>query len=131
MRATSGWARGFVASVAIGPGPVVAAEDNPVAAGHALVQMYCSDCHATEIAGESPFPAAPRFRDLYLRYDVQLLSEALVEGIVTAHAEMPQFEFDPDQAQAIILYLKSLEPFRPRGWQLDPNEQTGMSEDDQ
>lgn len=87
-----------------------AQEYNPVEDGRALVTMYCTDCHATEKVGESPFPTAPRFRDLHLRYDVEFLSEALVEGIVTAHPEMPQFEFDPDQAAAIVAYLKSLEP---------------------
>jgi mono/diheme cytochrome c family protein len=88
----------------------VAQEYDPVGEGRALVTMYCSDCHATEKTGESPFPTAPRFRDLHLRYDVEFLSEALVEGIVTAHPEMPQFEFDPDQAAAIVAYLKWLEP---------------------
>ncbi|UJW83904.1 c-type cytochrome [Devosia sp. SL43] len=84
--------------------------DDPVVAGRALVQMYCTDCHATEMTGDSPLPIAPRFRELYLRYDVEDLAEALVEGIVTAHPEMPQFEFDPEQATAIIAYLKTLEP---------------------
>jgi cytochrome c len=101
--------------------PASAAETDREARGRALVTMYCTDCHATENEGESPFPSAPRFRDLHLRYDVELLSEALVEGIVTAHPEMPQFEFDPDQAQDIILYLKSLEPkssgdVGPKAW---------------
>lgn len=91
-------------------GLAVAEEYNPVEDGHALVTMYCTDCHATEATGESPLAIAPRFRDLYKRYDVELLAEALVEGIVTAHAEMPQFEFDPDQAAAIVAYLKTLEP---------------------
>lgn len=90
-----------------------AAQDDVVAEGYAMVQMYCADCHAIEMSGESPFPTAPRFRDLHLRYDVEHLAEALVEGIVTAHPEMPQFEFDPDQAIAIIAYLKSLEPTQP------------------
>lgn len=92
------------------PGASAAQEYDPVEDGRALVTMYCTDCHATEKTGESPFPTAPRFRDLHLRYDVEFLSEALVEGIVTAHPEMPQFEFDPDQAAAIIAYLKWLEP---------------------
>lgn len=87
-----------------------AAEDIVVAEGRAIVEMYCADCHATGIAGDSPLAAAPRFRELHERYDVELLSEALVEGIVTAHPEMPEFEFDPDQAEAIVQYLKSLEP---------------------
>lgn len=91
-------------------GASAAQEYNPVEDGRALVTMYCTDCHATTETGESPFPTAPRFRDLHLRYDVDFLSEALVEGIVTAHPEMPQFEFDPDRASAIVAYLKWLEP---------------------
>jgi cytochrome c len=87
-----------------------AGQDSPAATGHALVTLYCSDCHATEAIGDSPLGIAPRFRDLHLRYDVQDLAEALVEGIVTAHPEMPQFEFDPDQASAIIAYLETLDP---------------------
>lgn len=117
MTAFVGWVAALAATTLIvALGPASGVEDEAVAAGHALVHTYCTDCHATESTGESPFPAAPRFRDLYLRYDVQLLAEALVEGIVTAHPEMPQFEFDPDQAQAIILYLKSLEPMRSHDW---------------
>jgi cytochrome c len=89
---------------------LVAAQEDPVKQGHDLVTMYCTDCHATEMTGDSPFATAPRFRDLHLRYDVEFLSEALVEGIVTAHPEMPQFEFDPDQAEAIVAYLRTLDP---------------------
>ncbi|MBK8083059.1 MAG: cytochrome c [Devosia sp.] len=83
---------------------------DPVEAGHLLVDEYCSDCHAVGATGDSKLAAAPRFRELHLRYDVGDLSESLVEGIVTAHPEMPEFEFDPEQAEAIVLYLKSLEP---------------------
>lgn len=86
------------------------ADDASVAAGKAVVEMYCADCHATGPSGESRLAIAPLFRELYLRYNVEDLSEALVEGIVTAHPEMPEFEFDPEQAQAIVDYLKSLEP---------------------
>jgi cytochrome c len=89
---------------------VAAQEAGPVEDGRALVTMYCADCHAIGTSRESPSNIAPRFRDLHLRYDVEFLSEALVEGIVTAHPEMPQFEFDPDQAAAIVAYLKTLEP---------------------
>jgi cytochrome c len=32
-----------------------------------------------------------------------------VGGIATAHPDMPQFQFDPVDAEAIIAYLKSLE----------------------
>ncbi len=91
------------------PGSVAAGE-GVFDEGQALVEMYCADCHATGADGDSPEPIAPRFRELYLRYDVNLLSGALVEGLVTGHEMMPEFEFDPWQADAIIDYLKSLEP---------------------
>ena len=92
--------------------PVVAGADE-IAEGGALVSTYCSDCHAVGMTEPSLLPEAPPFRELHLRYDVEFLAEALVEGIVTAHEEMPEFEFDPDQAAAIIAYLKSLEPPKP------------------
>ena len=122
MSGPFGWTTSL-AVIAMGFSPAAFAADDPVEVGHALVQMYCTDCHATESTGESPFATAPRFRDLNMRYDVDLLSEALVEGIVTAHPEMPQFEFDPDQAEAIIVYLKSLEPAAPAS---KPGLPTGM-----
>ena len=108
MKARSGWSAAL-AFVALASGPA-AAEDAPVQTGGALVEMYCSDCHATGPSGASRLPAAPPFRELHRRYDVEHLAEALVEGIVTAHPEMPEFEFDPEQANAIIAYLKTLEP---------------------
>jgi hypothetical protein len=40
-------------------------------------------------------------------YDVQLRSEGLVEGIVSGHPDMPQFE--PLQAKSIIACSRSLE----------------------
>lgn len=99
----------FVVALVAGAVPAVAAGDNPAAAGHALVNTHCSRCHATEKTGESPMVSAPRLRDLHLRYDVEQLGEALVEGIATAHPGMPEFQFDQVEASAIIAYLKSLE----------------------
>ena len=89
----------------LGGAPALA---DPITDGHVLVDEYCSDCHAVGATGDSPLAIAPRFRELHLRYDVEDLSESLVEGIVTAHPEMPEFEFDPEQAAAIVAYLKSL-----------------------
>lgn len=78
--------------------------------GHQIVTAFCAGCHAVEAQGASPFADAPPFRELHKRYDVEALSEALVEGIVTGHPDMPAFTFTPQEAQAIIAYLKSLEP---------------------
>ena len=98
------------ALLAIFAAPVSAQEgDLEVEQGLAIVSLYCADCHAVERTGVSPHPEAPPFRDLHLRYDVEWLSEGLVEGLVSGHPDMPEFEFDPVQAEAIVVYLKSLE----------------------
>jgi cytochrome c len=85
------------------------AEDPAIALGRDIVTRDCSGCHATGPTGDSPLAIAPHFRELGRRYDLDFLAEALVEGIVTAHAEMPQFTFEPGEAEAIILYLKSIQ----------------------
>lgn len=84
------------------------AEDLDIAVGRELVELYCAACHSIEVAGDSPHELAPAFRTLHERYDVEWLSEALVEGLVSGHPDMPEFEFDPQQAEGIVAYLKSL-----------------------
>lgn len=88
--------------------PASAVED--VAAGLLLVEANCAGCHAIGHDGTSPLAEAPPFRELYQRYDVEFLSEALVEGIMTGHEAMPEFVFAPEDAAAVVAYLKSLEP---------------------
>lgn len=90
------------------------AEDALVKEGQVLIDSYCADCHATGLAGDSKHPAAPPFRTLHERYEVEWLSEALVEGLVTGHEDMPEFEFDPIQAEAIVAYLQWLEIAGPK-----------------
>lgn len=92
-----------------GAGPAVAAFDLHVRQGEALAKAHCARCHAIGRVGDSPFPQAPRFREIHRRYPVEDLGEALAEGIRTGHPAMPEFRFDPDQAQDLIAYLKSLE----------------------
>jgi mono/diheme cytochrome c family protein len=46
---------------------------------------------------------------LHQRYPVETLEEALAEGITTGHPSMPEFRLEPDQINAVISYLKSLE----------------------
>lgn len=93
--------------------PTLAGEDAAILLGREIVTRDCSGCHAVGPTGESTLAIAPHFRDLGQRYDLDSLGEALVEGIATAHAEMPQFTFEPGDAEAIIAYLKSIQPNRP------------------
>jgi len=77
--------------------------------GRTLLDDNCAGCHAIGATGDSPHETAPPFRELHLRYDVTALSEALVEGLVSGHPDMPEFTFAPEEAEAIVVYLKSLE----------------------
>ena len=89
--------------------PAAAAAQDDVARGQALVEENCAGCHAAGKEGESPLPAAPPFRTLPQRYPLVNLEEALAEGIMTGHPEMPQFAFETEEIGAIIAYLQSLQ----------------------
>ena len=85
-------------------------EDNPLTVGHEILRINCARCHAIDMTGDSPLAKAPPFREVIKRYDPSNLEEALAEGIVTGHSEMPVFTFEPDQIGAIVSYLSSLKP---------------------
>ena len=77
--------------------------------GEALLAKECSRCHATGRTGESRHPQAPLFRTLAKRYPIESLEEALGEGIISGHPDMPEFKFEGDDVGAIIAYLKSIQ----------------------
>jgi mono/diheme cytochrome c family protein len=78
--------------------------------GRLLLEKNCSRCHAIGHTDASPNAQAPPFRTVIARYPAEDLAEALAEGIVTRHSEMPEFIFAPDEIEAIIAYLNSLGP---------------------
>ena len=77
--------------------------------GESLLAKACSRCHAIARSGESRHPQAPLFRSLGKRYPIESLEEALGEGIVSGHPDMPEFKFAGDDVGAIIAYLKSIQ----------------------
>lgn len=68
----------------------------------------CKQCHGIAMTDVSQHDDAPPFRDIANRYSVWLLAEALAEGILTGHPDMPEFVFDPDEINAILTYMESL-----------------------
>lgn len=78
-------------------------------AGRALAEANCARCHATGADDESTLPAAPPFRDVMQRYRAVMLEEALAEGIVTGHAEMPEFVFSADEVADLTAWLAQFE----------------------
>ena len=78
--------------------------------GLAIVKDKCARCHAIGMDDNSPHEKAPPFRDVVLRYPSENLAEALAEGIVSGHPDMPVFVFQPEQIEGFIAYLDSLSP---------------------
>lgn len=89
------------------------AQPTPEARGQALVQSNCGTCHAVGVSDQSPAPEAPAFRTLSENYRVADLEEALAEGISVGHPAMPQFQFEPEDVDAIIAYLQSIQTSAP------------------
>jgi mono/diheme cytochrome c family protein len=77
--------------------------------GRTFALANCARCHAIDKVSPSPLAIAPPFRVLHQRYPVETLEEALGEGIVTGHPNMPEFKLAPDQVGDFIAYLKTLE----------------------
>jgi cytochrome c len=77
--------------------------------GLVFVRTNCAQCHAIGKTGASPLAIAPPFRTLHHKYPVASLEEALAEGIMTGHPSMPEFRLEPDQINAVISYLQTLE----------------------
>ncbi len=80
-----------------------------IAHGRRLAQENCSPCHAVGLFGESPMPPAPAFRELSQRYPIDTLWEAMAEGIVTGHPEMPEFIWPPGEIDDILSYIASIQ----------------------
>lgn len=78
--------------------------------GQYIAADRCSACHATQAEGDSPNPAAPRFRSLEARYPVPMLVEALRTGVITGHDRMPLFEFDPYDVRALVAHIDNFAP---------------------
>ena len=47
--------------------------------------------------------------DLGTRYPIGSLAEALAEGLVTGHPDMPEFMFEVHDVGAILAYLQSIQ----------------------
>jgi cytochrome c len=76
--------------------------------GEALLARNCGACHSVD-RGDSRDKDVVPFRILGKRYPVESLEEALGEGFMSGHPDMPEFEFDADDVGAIIAYLQSIQ----------------------
>jgi len=89
--------------------PSALAQTTSIARGQALVADNCSSCHAIGARGESPMRDAPTFRTLGQIYPVSHLEESLAEGIDVGHPSMPIYTFAPNDVNAIVSYLETIQ----------------------
>lgn len=83
-----------------------------IADGRTIAETQCARCHAVGASGQSAAQGAPPFRYVLNRYSGASLTENLVEGIRVNH-EMPDFQFDPKGADALIAYLRTIQTDAP------------------
>ncbi len=77
--------------------------------GRAFVTARCSTCHAVERGGDSPVAEAPAFSTLSARYPLENLAEGLAEGLYVGHPVMPEFELTPEEVDAVIAWIGSIQ----------------------
>ena len=80
-----------------------------LATGEELAAIHCAGCHAIGSDDQSAQAGAPAFRNLSKLYPLESLEEPLAEGIVTAHDNMPEFAFEPDDIDAFLGYLSTIQ----------------------
>ncbi|WP_233351604.1 cytochrome c [Hyphomonas sp. GM-8P] len=104
-------------SVAVAPQPEEDGEqfayDSKIKVGKLIAETRCSTCHAIGSTGNSPHQDAKPFRQLSENYPVRNLEEALAEGIVVGHPDMPMFVLSPYEIDALITYLESIQEPHP------------------
>ncbi len=79
------------------------------ARGERIAEAYCARCHAVGTDGESRHEDAPAFRVLSGSYPIEAIGEALAEGIIVGHPDMPEFRFEPADIDDLISYLESVQ----------------------
>lgn len=98
-----------VAAIAgFGAATALAGEAGPVTSGKIILAANCARCHAIGKDDTSLHREAPPFRVVVTRYPPDDLAEALAEGIMSGHPDMPEFTFEPVEIAAIVAYLKTL-----------------------
>jgi mono/diheme cytochrome c family protein len=76
--------------------------------GQAIARENCGRCHAIGRISPSPHKQAPPFRYVARQGNPADLEEALAEGIVVGHKDMPEIRLSPRDIDDFIAYLKRL-----------------------
>jgi mono/diheme cytochrome c family protein len=83
--------------------------DPRIAEGRFLADVHCAACHTFTARDQAKRSTAPPLYTLSQRYPISDLRAPLSQGIVVGHPEMPQFRFRPEDVDALIAYLDSIQ----------------------
>lgn len=97
---------GLLATVSLVSAAQAQAQD-PIRHGRALLQEFCTPCHAIGRTGVSR--GAPPFRTLGRNFDLDQFPRLLERGISSTHPDMPEVKFSEDDAHAAAAYLRSIQ----------------------
>ena len=97
-----------LAAVFFAPAATAGNDADIVAKGRTIIEANCARCHAIGKSDSSHHKEAPPFRIVVTRYPPENLAEALAEGIMSGHPDMPVFVFQEAEIEAIVAYLGTL-----------------------
>lgn len=77
--------------------------------GAQVATQACAACHAIGKTGTSANPKAPVFRTILAKQPAGAIAEDLREGLSIGHKTMPRIQLPPDDVDALIAYLLSIQ----------------------
>jgi mono/diheme cytochrome c family protein len=89
---------------------VAAQSASAIGKGRTLAHEKCARCHAIGIDDEPPHDIVTPFRDLHLRFPIEMLVDAQITGVISGHDEMPMFELSQGDINALLTYIDSFAP---------------------
>lgn len=79
------------------------------ARGEKVAVQYCGACHAVGKTDASPNPKSPIFRTIFAKQPAGAIAEDLREGLKIGHKTMPRIQLVPDDVDALMAYLASIQ----------------------
>lgn len=84
-------------------------DDSLFQTGRVIAEQHCETCHSIEIVGDSSRADAPPLRTVLTSYNAEALGEDFREHIHVGHPDMPDFDFNVRQTEALLAYLESIQ----------------------
>jgi mono/diheme cytochrome c family protein len=106
----------MVLTLALLSSPAAHARAEEQRQGKEMLQRMCARCHSVGRTGASPNKLAPPFRTFSETklYDSDFL-QRLQDGLTTIHPFMPTFRFSREDAEEVLIYMRSIQqPPKPK-----------------